>query len=126
MQTICDTNIFIKLFKDDETVKAELAKIGSNNILMPSITAMELYQGMQNKVELRAMIRKIRYFNLINLNEAASEKAIEIIAEYKLSHGIAIPDALIGAIALTYDLELYTYNIKDFHYLPNIKLRPLP
>jgi predicted nucleic acid-binding protein len=29
-------------------------------------------------------------------------------------------------MALTYNLELYTYNLKDFRFMPNIKLRPIP
>lgn len=123
---ICDTNVFIKLFSGDATVIAELTKIGNARILMPSISAMELYVGMQNKIELQQMKRKIKHFNIVHLNEAASEKCVELIADYRLSHGLLIPDALIGAMALTYDLELYTYNLKDFRFMPNIKLYPIP
>ena len=123
---ICDTNIFIKLFSSNTTVIAELAKIGNSRILMPSITVMELYIGMSNKAELQQMKKKIKHFNIVHLNEAASQKSVELIAEYRLSQGIRIPDALIGAMAVTYDLELFTYNTKDFHFIPDINLYPLP
>jgi predicted nucleic acid-binding protein len=123
---ICDTNVFIKLFSSDATVIAELAKIGNSRILMPSISVMELYIGMSNKIELQQMKKKIKHFNIVHLNELASQKSIELIADYRLSHGLMIPDALIGAMAVTYDLELYTYNTKDFDFIPNIKLYPLP
>ncbi|MDZ7876194.1 MAG: type II toxin-antitoxin system VapC family toxin [Saprospiraceae bacterium] len=123
---ICDTNVFIKLFLGDSLVIAELSKIGNSRILMPSISVMELLVGMQNKIELQQMKKKIKHFNIIHLNEAASQKSIELIADYRLSHGLMIPDALIGAMALTYDLELFTYNVKDFRFMPNIKLYPLP
>ena len=123
---ICDTNIFIKLFASDATIIAELSKIGNSRILMPSITMMELYVGMINKNDLQQMKKKIKHFNVIHLNEAASEKAVELITDYRLSHGLMIPDALIAAMAVTYDLELFTYNLKDFRFIPNIKLYPLP
>ena len=123
---ICDTNVFIKLFSGDITVITELSKIGNSRILMPSISVMELFVGMGNKTELQQMKKKIKHFNIVHLNEAASQKSIELIADYRLSHGLLIPDALIGAMALTYDLELYTYNLKDFRFIPNIKLYPHP
>ena len=123
---ICDTNIFIKLFSGDPIIIAELSKIGNSRLLMPSISAMELFIGMQNKTELQQMRKKIKHFSIIHLNEAASQKSTELIADYRLSHGLMIPDALIGAMALTYDLELFTYNLKDFRFMPNIKLYPLP
>lgn len=49
---ICDTNIFISLFRGIDTAIAELQTIGSENILIPSISVMELYRGMRNKSEL--------------------------------------------------------------------------
>ena len=56
---ICDTNVFIKLFSGDALVIAELEKIGSEQILMPSITVMELFRGMSNKTELQQMRKKM-------------------------------------------------------------------
>ena len=81
---------------------------------------------MSNKSELQQMKKKIKHYNIIHLNEVASQKSVELIGDYRLSQGIKIPDALIGAMAVTYDLELYTYNTKGFHFIPNIKLYPLP
>jgi predicted nucleic acid-binding protein len=123
---ICDTNVFIKLFSGDAVVIAELEKIGNTRILMPSITVMELFGGMGNKTELQQMKRKIKHFNVLHLNELASQQATKLIADYRLSHGLMIPDALIGAMAIAYDLELYTYNQKDFRFMPHIKLYALP
>lgn len=35
-----------------------------------------------------------------------------------------IPDAIIGATAVIHQLELFTYHLKDFRFIPNIKLYP--
>ena len=42
--------------------------------------------------------------------------------QYALSHKLSIPDAIIAATALYYDIELYTYNVKDFRYIDGIRL----
>lgn len=123
---VCDTNIFIKLFDEDVIVIAELEKIGNPRILMPSVSMMELFCGMSNKHEMLQMKKKIKHFNVLHLNEAASQKAIEILSEYRLSHGLSIPDALIGAMAISYNLELFTYNLKDFRFLKGIRLYVIP
>ena len=123
---ICDTNVFIGLFAGDPVIANELVKISSANILMPSIVAMELYSGMSNKVEMRQMSKKLKHYNILHLNEQASTKSLELLFQFRLSHTLQIPDALIGGMALIYGLQLYTYNQKDFRFMPGINLYPLP
>ena len=96
--------------------------IGSANVLIPSISVMELYRGMENKKELREMERKLKQFNIIHYNDSVSEKAIELVLQFKLSHDLQIPDAIIGAMSVVYDLPLFTYNRKDFKYIPGIRM----
>jgi predicted nucleic acid-binding protein len=123
---ICDTNIFIRLFAGDSVVAAEVKKIGAKNILMPSIVVMELYSGMSNKNEMQQMTKKLKHYNILHINDLSSLKAMDMLHQFKLSHGMKIPDALIGAMAITYGIELYTYNTKDFRFMPDLKLYPLP
>jgi len=49
---LCDTNIFISWFKGENHTIAALQAIGLENILIPSVTTMELIQGVRNKKEL--------------------------------------------------------------------------
>ena len=39
---ICDTNIFISLFKEHKETITELLSIGDRNVLIPSVSVMEL------------------------------------------------------------------------------------
>jgi predicted nucleic acid-binding protein len=119
---ICDTNIFISAFTGSEDTIAELNRKGSENILMPSITVMELYRGMRNKEEMAKMAQKIKTYNILNFNEQVSKKATELIYTFKLSHNLQIPDAIIAALSITYKLPLFTYNIKDFKFVPELEL----
>jgi len=119
---LCDTNIFIHAFNADKATLSQLQIIGLKNIALSAVTLMELYQGMGDKTELAQMKKKCRYFDILHVNTEVSLLAIELIANFKLSHGLQIPDAIIGATAIVYNVPLYTYNVKDFKFMSNIKL----
>lgn len=105
---ICDTNIFISAFNGLEKTTLELSKIGSENVLIPSITVMELYRGMANKEQMAKMVRKIKSYNILDFNEQVSQKAIALIQDFKLSHNLQIPDAIIAALSVIYNIPLFT------------------
>jgi predicted nucleic acid-binding protein len=117
---LCDTNIFISAFNGRVDTIDQLSKIGLADIVLSAITVMELFQGMGNKTELAQMKKKIKFYDVVQIDEAISKKSIEFIETYKLSHGLQIPDAIIGATAVVHQMPLYTYNIKDFDFLPDI------
>jgi predicted nucleic acid-binding protein len=119
---LCDTNIFIHAFNGNVPTINELVSIGLENIALPSIVVMELLQGMGNKFEMAGMQKKIRYYPVVHLNESVSRHAILLIGQYKLSHNLQIPDAIIAATTLVNDLPLFTYNRRDFAFVPGLDL----
>lgn len=119
---LCDTNIFISAFNGRQDTIDQLGKIGLDEVVLSAVTVMELFQGMGNKEELARMKKKIRYYDVVQIDEAVSIKALEFIESYKLSHGLSIPDAIIGATAVIHQIPLYTYNIRDFDFLTGIIL----
>jgi predicted nucleic acid-binding protein len=119
---LCDTNVFIHAFNGRVDTIDQLNKIGLSDIVLSSITVMELFQGMGNKTELAQMKKKIKFYDVIQIDEAISQKATEFIEMYKLSHGLQIPDAIIGATAVIHQIPLYTYNVRDFDFIPSIIL----
>ncbi len=120
---ICDTNVFIHWFSGNKEVDNIIRNhIGVSNVVLPSIVYMELVQGMGNKTELTDMLQKIAMYHIIEINNDISLHTRQFIREFALSHRLQIPDALIGATAIVYDLPLFTYNTKDFKFLPDIQL----
>ncbi len=99
-----------------------LQNIGLENVVMSTITAMELLQGMGNKAELKKMQKVIKQYHIIGFNEKIAQLALELTAKYSLSHHLQIPDCIIGATAIVLEMPLFTYNLKDFGFLPNIRL----
>jgi predicted nucleic acid-binding protein len=122
---LCDTNILIHAFNGRTDTLQELNAIGYPNITLSAITVMELLQGMGNKTELAQMKKKIKYFDIIQLDEQISEKAIDLIEQFRLSHNLQIPDAIIGATAIVHQIPFFTYNLKDFRFMPHIILHQI-
>ena len=119
---LCDTNIFISYFDENIDTKKEIEKIGYENCAISTISVMELYRGMKNKTELNRMIKKLKGIQRLHFNDEVSKLATKYIKKYHLSQTLEIPDAIIAASAVKYKLPLFTYNTKDFKFIPGIKL----
>ncbi len=91
-------------------------------LFINSIIEMELLQGARDKNELRVIEKKLRSFRLVAMQQEIFDLATEYVRTYRLSHGLALPDAIIGATAIYYRIPLFTYNTKDFKFLPEIEL----
>ena len=78
--------------------------------------------GALNKREVGIIKKAFADFEIIEISEGVSIKARKLVEKYTKSHGLLIPDALIGATALELGLPLYTANIKDFQFIPDLKL----
>jgi len=59
---------------------------------------------------------------ILPVTPAISDRFIQLIASYSLSHRLAIPDALIAATAIEHGMSLYTLNLKDFRFIAGLHL----
>ncbi len=64
----------------------------------------------------------IAKFKILSLNEDVVKVFTQFFDLFSLSHRPAIPDMLIAATAINYNITLYTLNKKDFHFIPGIDL----
>lgn len=119
---LCDTNIFIHAFNQHQPTIDALTEIGFSESILSVVSVMELYRGMRNKTELEAMRKKLVYYDVLQLTSEISKEAVALVSQFKLSHDLRIPDALIGASAIVTGIPLFTYNTKDFVYMPGIVL----
>jgi len=122
IQTIlCDTCVVIDFINQNNDTLDQL-KEQSNILCINSIIEMELIQGAHNKQEMQKIIRNINGFRRLEINQDILDLATQLLTQYLLSHNLQLPDAIIAACALTYDIPIFTYNVKHFKYLPKIKL----
>jgi len=68
---------------------------------------------------------KCSRFNIALVNNDITLQAFDLLENYRLSHGLLIADSLIAATALIADLEIFTYNAKDFTFISKLKLYTL-
>lgn len=119
---MCDTNIVIELFKGNEQVKNTCLAIGENNLVISAITVGEFYFGALNKKEIPIIRKHLEKFATVHLTPAISVLFTDLMAKYCLSHKPFVPDMLIAASCLHYNIPLFTHNVKDFQFIPEIEL----
>lgn len=124
---ICDTDALIDYFdvtqqRHQETKLILEENIGLSHILISSITKMELILGATNKADLNTISKKLTRFGVLLINEAINLRAIDLVQSYRLSHGLALADSMIAATAIQTELDLFTYNTKDFKFISKLTL----
>ncbi len=122
MEIIClDTNILIEILKGNAKTKKQLLEMGGSFVIS-SITVMELFYGARNKQEILTLDKFIKHFEIIDLTPTISKHATFLVKTFSKSHTLDIPDALIAATCIVNNISLFTYNLKDFQYLPNLSI----
>ena len=119
---LCDTNIFIEIYRNNEIIIQAIKQIGQENLVVSDITCAELFFGARNKKELQAISKDLEKLEVLPVNTFISSLSVKLVKDYSLSHKLALPDAIIAATPIYHNLPLYTLNIKDFIFIDNVKL----
>ncbi len=117
---LIDSCIVIDFIKGISEIEQEIDKIPKPCINF--VIEMELIQGARNKYELQMIKKKLELFWILPMQDEIAKLSSQLINAYSLSHNLEIPDGIIASTALIYKLPLYTYNIKDFRFIPNIEI----
>ncbi len=119
---LCDTNILIEFYKDNDQVIPVLREIGLTNLAVSTVTIGELYFGARDRRELSKIKKHLSGLHQIPIDPGISGLTLSLLETYSLSHRLSLPDAIIAATALRHGLELYTLNIKDFQFIDGLIL----
>ncbi|MBL8089040.1 MAG: type II toxin-antitoxin system VapC family toxin [Anaerolineales bacterium] len=119
---LCDTNIFIEFYRNNEDVINELQNIGVASLSVSAISIGELYFGARDRRELLKIKKHLSALNQIPIDVETSETTLYLLETYALSHRLSLPDAMIAATALRHNFSLYTLNVKDFHFIEGLAL----
>ena len=124
---LVDTDVLIDVARQISEAVDCLTKLEHQFVVSVSvITYMELLIGCRNKTELRNIDHFLQRFHVIRLNEMICDVALDLLRQYRLSHGLLIPDALIAATAIAMDLPLLTKNQSDYRFINGLQLLPYP
>jgi len=125
--TVVDTDILIDAGRGVKEAIDYLQELErSTGLAVSVVTQMELIVGCRNKTELQALEQFLRRFRILKIDETISDKAVELLQRYRLSHGLLIADALIAATALSWDCPLASKNQRDYRFITDLDLLPYP
>jgi len=115
---LIDTDILIDA-ANGETVAANwLHQTSQSTTLAISvITQMGIVVGCRNKVELRNTENFLRAFQVRNMTPEICDRAVALLRQYRLSHGLYMPDALIAATAIEHGEQFTTKNQRDYRFI---------
>ncbi|WP_016778453.1 type II toxin-antitoxin system VapC family toxin [Anaerophaga thermohalophila] len=112
---LVDTNIVISLTNGYEDI---LPILRNKIVYLSIISEMELLSWPKiNNSEIKVLKNMLKEFNIIELNQRIKEKAIFIRRNYSSK----LPDAIIAATSICYDLPLVTYD-KGFSKISQLDL----
>ncbi len=120
-QILCDTCVLIDFLKGHSEPLIQLNQQNVTLFINP-IIELEILQGARDKREMQIIEEKLEMFWKLEIPTDNFQLARTLIKHYSLSHGLRLADALIAANALIYNLELFTYNIKDFKFIASLTL----
>lgn len=89
-------------------------------LLLPGYVVMELIQGCGNKVE-QKMRQELAPYGVVWPASADCDEALDVFTEHHLSHSAGLLDVLIGQIAVTWRILLYTFNQKHYGFIPELQ-----
>ena len=121
--TIVDSDILIDVARGDSDAIGCLSRLEKTSTLaISTLTQMELVVGCRNKTELKALGTFLNRYQILKLTDQISDRAVDLLELYFLSHGLLIADGLIAATALFYDEAFVTKNQRDFRFITGLNL----
>jgi predicted nucleic acid-binding protein len=123
---VLDTDILVDALRRFSAGLDYVEEAQQHGALRISITTeMELILGCRNHRELRRLERFLRRCTMLGITERIAEKAVILLRQYRLSHGLGMADALIAATALEHNDTLYTKNVRHFQMILGLSvIRP--
>ena len=126
--TVLDTDVCIDHFRGLAAATAYIQGLRVAQRATTDVTVMELYKGALNREQLTTIVQFLERNHVTRLpvSAIASQRAVTLLHDYGLAHGLGIPDALIAAIALEGDYTLVTSNLRHFRFIAGLRLEQAP
>jgi predicted nucleic acid-binding protein len=123
---LIDSDILIDVLRNQQVAIERLMFLAeSETLAVSAVTQMELIVGCPNSQDLRRVNRLLRGFEGKDLTIDISRRAVSLLNEYRLSHGLLMADAMIAATALVNEIPFLTRNQRDYRFITGLELLPL-
>lgn len=117
---LVDTDVLIWNLRGNERAATFLDE--QPGFFVSAVSYMELLQGLRDKLELRELRQAIRFWDarIVQIDEEISARAMFLVEEYALSHGMQMADALIAATAVALGVSLVTANDRHYRHIEGL------
>jgi predicted nucleic acid-binding protein len=123
--TIVDTDILIDVARGEaDAIKCLLRLEKTSALVISAVSQMELIVGCRSKKELQALEKFLSRYQILKITDQISDRAVDLLTQYFLSHGLLIADGLIAATALVHNEAFITKNQRDFRFIKGLNLLP--
>ena len=125
---LIDTDVLINFFdktrKFNQIAQNAFYEFNDRNInpCISIITIIEMIQGSKSNIEKSKILKQTEGFSSISLSDDICVLTKDLIFTYSSSHGLLMGDAFIAATALFMDIQLFSFNKKDFRFIKDLKL----
>ncbi len=125
--TIVDSDILIDAGRGEaDAINCLLRLETAATLAISAVTQMELIVGYRNKTELQALEKFLTRYQILKITDEISDRAVDLLKQYFLSHSLLIADGLIAATALVHNQAFITKNQRDFSFIAGLNLLPYP
>lgn len=125
--TIVDSDILIDAGRGEaDAINCLLSLETASKLAISAVTQMELIVGCRNKAELKALEKFLSRYQILKISDEISDRAVDLLKQYFLSHNLLIADALIAATALVHNEAFITKNQRDYRFITGLNLLPYP
>jgi len=126
---LVDTSVLIALFRKNEDAKIALDSLASNDVYICDVTFLEILTGCSTVEKRNYALNYLDAYGLLNNSEKISEKSMQLMKRYCIQRigqpVLRVPDCLIAAFAIHHNMELLTFNKKDFEFIQDVSIHPL-
>ena len=125
--TIVDSDILIDAGRGEtDAINCLLRLETASTLALSAVTEMELIVGCRNKTELKALEKFLARYQILKITDEISDRTVELLKQYFLSHNLLIADGLIAATALVHNEAFITKNQRDFRFIAGLNLLAYP
>jgi predicted nucleic acid-binding protein len=125
-KVLCGINVISSWLIGDVKAKTLIDQIGVENVVISSVTYMELqkwlwsYKGL-SRTQIQSFKQAISLLALIHIDRKISALALGFYDNYKEA-SMQIADMLIAGTALQLKIKIATFNNKDFKFIKGVNL----
>jgi predicted nucleic acid-binding protein len=117
---VIDTDIVIDFLRGERRALAHF-KSTADRICFSAITVAEIFSGIKGKKEESEVERLFAIFPVIAATNEIARQAGRFVRQYRPSHSVEIPDAIIAATCVLSGSDLHTLNCKHYPMFRNLK-----